>query len=197
VIHTFDKSFEANHLYESELDKYFGVAYHITKATREEERKGIDRYFEHVNTGVCYSVEYKTDHKAAETGNVFIETKSVDTANKAGWAYTSLAQVLIYFVPAFERAYRTDMTAIKRILSTWSSYPEGRAWNAGRNGEVYRTWGRLVPLDVFRGVCLQEHDVAAPLDEPTKSLVMCIHDVPQTVCKVCNGEVKRMIARSA
>ena len=195
TVHTFDKSFKAAKLYEAELDKHFGQRFNITPATRPQERMGIDRFFEHQSSGVRYSVEYKTDHQSPETGNVFIETTSVDTARKKGWAYTSLAQVLVYFIPAYEYAMRADMTVIKRLLPEWKEYYEATAWNRGRDGESYRTLGRLVPLDEFRRACVQVHDVAAPLDAFGTDAVssICKHDVPEDICAVCSGYVRRMI----
>lgn len=204
TVHTFDKSYEAAKLYEDELDKYFGQAYELQKATRLEERRGIDRLFRHRASGVCYSVEYKTDHKAHETGNVFVETMSVDTADKLGWAFTSTAQVLVYFVPQHETALRADMLTIKRKLCEWNIYPEAPAWNKSRSGELYRTLGRLVPLEVFRAVCVGEHDVAEPLDalglgqeHRRIGLGICIHRLPTELCQLCNGAVRRLIEESA
>lgn len=196
TVHAFDKSFESNKHFEAELDKHFLPAYDIEPATREQERLGIDRFFEHRTTGVCYSVEYKTDHKTHETGNVFIETMSVDTAGRRGWAFTSTAQVLVYFIPGEEYAMRADMTEVKRGLPEWSGYPEAQAMNRGRSGDYYRTLGLLVPVDVFGRVCEAIHDVSAPLDAPENPLeevTICKHEVPTGACKVCNGYVKRLI----
>lgn len=194
TLHTFDKSLKSAKLYEAELDKHFGQTFQITPAGHEQERLGIDRFFEHRHTGVRYSVEYKTDHKTPETGNVFIETMSVDTHGKRGWAYTSTAQVLVYFIPGYEYALRADMTAIKNNLVEWTVYPRAPAWNRGRGGEYYKTLGRLVPLGEFRRVCVDIHDVAQPLDASGfGGLDICIHDMPPEVCKLCNGTVRRLI----
>jgi hypothetical protein len=196
-IHTFDKSFEEAKLYEAELDKYFGVSYEIEEASRLQQSAGIDRIFIHRVTGAWYYVEYKTDHRTHETGNVFIETMSVDTADKPGWAYTSGAQVLVYFVPGYETAYRIDMMTIKRKLPQWSAYRKAPAWNRSRDGSLYQTFGHLVPLDVFRKSCVQEHEVARPLDSADSwqepGLPICIHNCPSEICKVCNGTVRQMI----
>lgn len=190
TVHAFDKSFQAAKVYEAELDKHFVPAYDITPATYEQERLGIDRFFAHRSTGVCYSVEYKTDHKTHETGNVFVETMSVDTAGKRGWAYTSTAQVLVYFVPQEEYALRADMTEIKRRLPEWSGYRQAEAMNRGRSGDYYRTLGLLVPVRVFGDACVAVHDVASPLDgpeEPLEELTICIHDAPAGKCYFCSG----------
>ncbi len=201
-VHAFDKSFKAAKLYEAELDKHFGQFFDITAASREQERLGIDRFFEHRRSGMRYSVEYKTDHATPETGNVFIETMSVDTAGKRGWAYTSTAQVLAYYVPEDGYVMRADMTAIKRAMPGWSgrSYREATAWNRGGNGESYRTLGRLVPVEEFRRVCSGIGDVTRlPGGEEWEpwGIRQCIHDLPRDICKVCNGTVKRMIGEAS
>lgn len=201
TMHSFDKSFQTSKVYEAELDKHFGQAYEITDATRNEERSGIDRFFAHRISGVRYSVEYKTDHVTPRTGNVFVETTSVDTAGKLGWAYTSMAQVLIYYIPEHEYALRADMTTIKRQLPAWTTYPEAPAWNKSRSGETYRTLGRLVPLEEFRLACVQVHEVAAPLDVMNDwreyGMAECLHELPREVCCICNGTVARLIRESA
>lgn len=189
-MHTFDKSFEKARLYEAELDKFFDGAYRLEHATMEQERSGIDRIFENRRSRVRYSVEYKTDHQAHETGNVFIETMSVDSADKKGWAFTSVSQVLVYFIPKLEYAMRADMLDVKRRLPEWiHRYREVPATNKSRGGEFYRTLGRLVPVDVFRECCLEIHDVAAPLDAAyqgfSPGIPFCIHDIPVETCGCC------------
>lgn len=195
TVHTFNKSFKESKMYEAELDKAFGQAYIIEQATREQERFGIDRVYEHRLSRVRYSVEYKTDHKTPETGNVFIETTSVDSAGKRGWAFTSTCQVLIYFIPGFEYALRADMMDIKRRLPEWiERFAEAPAMNKDRSGKYYRTLGQLVPLSVFRESCVDVHDVAFPLDalEPgfTPGIPFCIHEIPVETCYCCGNAVE-------
>lgn len=130
---------------EAFLDCWFADTYNIRPATREEQRRGIDRIFRHRQTAERLAVEYKTDYKAARTGNAFVETVSVDTAGKTGWAYSSEADYLIYYVPGDELIYVLTLETVRRELPRWvQEYPPRAARNEG-----YATHGVLVPLDEF------------------------------------------------
>ncbi len=94
-------------------------------------------------------VEYKTDWKTATTNNVFIETISVDTAEKLGWFYTSRSQVLIYFVPQKGTIYCALFQKLRIILQPkLNQYPLRRIQNDG-----YCTVGRLIPIDHYEPIC--------------------------------------------
>jgi hypothetical protein len=127
------------------LDQWFAREYEVRPATQEEQRRGIDRLFMHLQTGKRLTVEYKTDYKAARTGNAFIETVSVDTTGKAGWAHSSEAECLIYYIPGDGLMYVLALEVLRRELPRWMrQYPVRAAQNEG-----YATHGVLVPLDEF------------------------------------------------
>ena len=127
------------------LDRWFAVQFEVQPATPQEQRQGIDRIFTHRQTGQRLAVEYKTDYKAARTGNAFIETVSVDTAGKAGWAYQSQAAYLVYYIPGDGLIYVISLGVLRRELSRWvRAYPHRAAQNP-----AYATHGVLVPLDEF------------------------------------------------
>jgi hypothetical protein len=131
---------------EARLDAYFAKWYTIRHATRIEQRCGIDRVFS--RPGGHFKVEYKTDATAASTGNAFVETVSVDTIRKAGWAYASEADYLIYYVPGPETIYIVAMPALRRELARWkATYPLRKIPN-----KDYHTHGLLVPLDEFERI---------------------------------------------
>ena len=90
---------------EARLDRFFSTWFQIQPATPEEQRQGIDRWFSDRRRPRTLAVEYKTDHTAARTGNAFIETISVDSEQKAGWAFTSQADLLLYYVPGRDQVY--------------------------------------------------------------------------------------------
>jgi len=92
-------------------------------------------------------VEYKTDHTAARTGNAFIETISVDSEQKAGWAFTSQADVVLYYVPGRDQVYVLRTTAVRSRLPFWLQACEVR--QVPNDG--YHTHGLLVPLDELAG----------------------------------------------
>lgn len=127
---------------ETFLDRFFAHWFRIEPAAPEEQRHGIDRHFHHLKSHDDFTVEYKTDSAAARTGNAFIETISVDTEHKAGWAFTSQADVLLYYVPGKDTVYILKMAAIRARLPLWRQTCEVREVPNGG----YHTHGLLVPL---------------------------------------------------
>ena len=133
------------------LDRVFVESYRIRRATEREQRRGIDRVFTNRETGRETRVEYKTDYRAAETHNAFVETVSVDSDGKQGWAYTSEADYLVYYVPGDGLVYVLALETLREQLPRWAeAYPHSVALNDG-----YNTHGVLVPLDEF-----EEHAAA-------------------------------------
>jgi hypothetical protein len=128
---------------EALLDRFFSRWFGIEPATPEEQRRGIDRHFHHLTSHNAFTVEYKTDHTATRTGNAFIETVSVDTAQKAGWAFTSQADRLLYYVPGNGVVYVLKMATVRAQLPVWQRAYEVR--EVPNNG--YHTHGLLVPLE--------------------------------------------------
>lgn len=104
---------------------------------------GVDRLFTSRADGARYTVEYKADTRAGETGNAFIETVSVDARRKAGWAYTSCAQILAYYLPTTGRVYVVNLPALRAKLPDWVRRfsPPRKIPNRG-----YNTLGLTVPL---------------------------------------------------
>jgi hypothetical protein len=128
---------------EAILDRFFSRWFRIVPADRAQQRRGIDRIF--VAGTRRIAVEYKSDSAAAKTGNAFVETISVDTAHTPGWAYTSQADVLLYFIPPDGLVYVVKFSRLRQALPGWlRRYPVRAIPNAG-----YRTHGVLVPLDEF------------------------------------------------
>ena len=127
---------------ERRLDAFFAYWYTIAPATDTQQRAGIDRIFTCLYFGQQFTVEYKTDKTAARTGNAFIETVSVTTTGKRGWAYTSTAEYLVYYVPGREVAYIVPFEVIRAHLLRWlNTYQQRSVPNHG-----YCTEGVLVPL---------------------------------------------------
>ena len=152
----FNRQLSAGEAGEFELDRHFRARYKIQRISRDAQKAGIDRVFTSKRRRHRYTVEYKTDARAAATGNAFIETVSVDAEDKAGWGYTSCAQIVAYYVPPTHKVYLAETMRIKHELPKWeSSYPTRSVPNDG-----YNTIGVLVPLDVFAAVCFVVEDVA-------------------------------------
>jgi hypothetical protein len=132
---------------EDVLDRLFRRWYALTPATQAEQRRGIDRHFV-TPAGRRLTVEYKTDWTAARTGNAFVETVSVDTAGTPGWAYTSQAAYLVYFIPPDGLVYVLTFAALRAQLRAWTqAYPTRAIPNT-----TYHTHGLLVPLREFEAL---------------------------------------------
>lgn len=137
---------------EAILDKYYQKYFIIKPVTAQEQRLGIDRIYTHKLLRYCYSVEYKTDFRAHQTGNVFIETWS-DKGKKRGWATSSLSQMLVYYVPGINTAYQTTMLTIKSKIAEWlQSYNEISVQN-NTNGNTWASAGLAIPIPLFEKLC--------------------------------------------
>lgn len=79
------------------LDDFFrSRGWTITQTTQHEERVLClgDRRFS--KDGSTILVEYKSGIQTFYTGNLFLETISVDAQNKAGWVFTCRADMIVY-----------------------------------------------------------------------------------------------------
>ena len=139
--HAFDVDLPVGKAGEKEIDAHFSKMFIIETVPLELDKLGIDRIWTDRLNGRKFSVEYKTCRKIHETGNFFVETISVDNKEKSGWAYTCLAQLIVYYSPSTGEMWLSDVVDIKRCLRDWVvSYPTSHAQNVG-----YRTYGVLVP----------------------------------------------------
>lgn len=127
---------------EQRLDEYFSVKFDIQQVSRDGQRRGIDRVFQCRETGKTETIEYKTDLKARYTHNAFIETVSVDTNKTRGWAFTTKADKVFYYVPGDELVYVLEPATVRELLDNWQKrYPVRAAQNKN-----YKTFGVCVPL---------------------------------------------------
>ena len=127
------------------LDDFLDATYVIRKATTEEQRQGIDRWLTPIDpdgTGETISIDYKADWLAVRTGHVFIETISVDRAGKSGWALSSQAQFIFYYLPQRRKLYMLSMAEIQAALPHWALIYQTRL----AHNEGYESAGVLVPL---------------------------------------------------
>lgn len=133
---------------EQALDQFFADKFLIVEATLGEQRQGIDRFFKDRANGRISKIEYKSDWTASKTGNAFVETISVDRTGKQGWAYTSQADLLIYYLPDDLLVYVISLVKLRECLPTWKhKYPQRKVFNG-----TYSTWGILVPLYEFEQI---------------------------------------------
>lgn len=147
TIHNFTTSKARGEVYEQLLDDYLAPSYEIRRATMDEQRHGIDRFLTHRETREIFSVDYKADSWAARTGQAFIETVSVDPGptggeRRDGWAVTSQAEFIFYYLPQKRRLYILRMVEIRASLPYWQQICQPMTV---RN-DGYSTHGLLVRL---------------------------------------------------
>ena len=109
------------------------------------QRAGIDRIWEKPD-GMSYTVEIKSDIKAAQTGNVFLELIQIDTEGGRGWVYTSGAQYLVTYVPGKRLFYLVEMVRLKRKLSDLIA---GKTVVRSKSKAGYSSHGVPVPISEF------------------------------------------------
>jgi len=126
--------------YEKILDNNFRQIYRVNPVNRYMQSLGVDRVFIHKKNRYSFTVEYKSDLIAHKTGNAFIETVSVDD-DRLGWAFSSVAQMLAYYVVEDNYAIAVPMLRIKYNLDYFERYPKKTVQNDG-----YQSEGLLVPL---------------------------------------------------
>lgn len=130
------------------LDQYFeSIGYTIRQASKNSQIKyKIDRQFLKEKNGKLYSwfVEYKTDKRSIDTGNIFLETISNSVNNTPGWLFATKADVIITLVPDkyiigyYIKDLRDNYTNI------WKDYKVVTAIN-----ENYKSFGVIVTVQEY------------------------------------------------
>jgi hypothetical protein len=164
--HPFAPSLRRGQLAEEWLDRVFERDYEIRPASEGEQRRGIDRWFRRLAARRVVPVEYQTDWRASETGRALVETVAVDDGErppKPGWAYSSRAVVLVYYVPGDDLIYLLTMARVRHHLRRWMAEygPEVEVANEG-----YVTKGVCVPLHEFETLALEKINLADYPDLP-------------------------------
>lgn len=146
-VYRFQAKLDEGESFERQLDGYFAHWFHIQPGNKDQQRRGIDRIFTD-QQGRVFTVQYKSDSTAAQTGNAFIETISVDHQNKRGWAYTCEAQILIYYIPPTRTLYVLSTVDLKQMLERWTAEHTLKIIP----NEGYNTIGAIVPLKELRAI---------------------------------------------
>ena len=126
--------------------------WHCRSSTRDEQRQGIDLIA--CKSDFCRSIEIKSDRRASNTGNAFIETVSVfkdDKIIKKGWVYTCQAQYLFYYLPQDLLIYCFKPINLVKYCDRWAK--QYRTVSIPNRG--YKTKGILVPLHELESTASQ------------------------------------------
>lgn len=161
----FKTQFDVGESGEEYLDKHYSKLYQIKKVTDFElQKRGVDRVFKsHDCSHSCwFTVEYKVDFKAGETGNIFVEIAVNKGSEKGfGWAQKLFAQALLYYVPAKRTCYFCSSLHLKGHIEKWaqSHRISKPVQNKESNGNEYHGIGILVPIDAFVDACCVRQDL--------------------------------------
>jgi len=141
------------------LDEYFRQRWHVIPVTHELQHRGIDRVLIQRNDfSMRLLVDYKADAKAAQTGNAFIELESrFSTGVQIGWAESSFADLIIYFLPSDRQAMIIPTIRLRAVLAEWRQTYQTKLTSSFREstGERWQTLGLIVPLHVVRNIVAQ------------------------------------------
>jgi hypothetical protein len=146
MTYRFGKQYRVGAIGAQMLDGYFQKLYRLLPATMQEEENGIDRVgFREDGTQVF--LEYKTDVKADYSGRAFIEVVAYahDLGQRPGWAYTTQADIIVYFLPFSNRLFLLRSRRLRSRMALYEAqYERVQVANAG-----WKTTGLLVPLEVL------------------------------------------------
>lgn len=131
---------------EALLDRHFRQYYYIRPATKQEQKQGIDRIFTHKNKHYQLRIEYKTDDRAAQTGNACLEVAKNLNPYLPGWVHTCSADFLIYFVPGLNRAFVIQPEALHLHINAWLIAYKLRIVRSEGIYQNYQTQCLIVPL---------------------------------------------------
>jgi hypothetical protein len=157
MIYRFDKQLAIGEKYEEEQDAFYQKWFNISASTPKENRIGIDRHCGVKLFPLQFTLQYKGDDKATDTGNLFIEVISVDEKSVPGWAIRCAADYLSIYIPRENEFYWIHTPLLKAIVPFWAvKHSIGKTEN-----EEYNTHGLLVPRETVEasGCC---HGVFRP-----------------------------------
>ena len=126
---------------EKVLDEFLSNQFDdIAPVNMEWQKRGVDRWA--IKDGYWIPIEYKADFAAARTGNAFIETVKNCNSNAPGWAKTTMAQILYYYVPPTGMIYPLYPVTWKLDEDKNEDFKSAKC----KINDTYDSEGLLVPL---------------------------------------------------
>ena len=151
------------------VDWYMGGGFVIAPVGDEGQRLGIDRIWLDRIHGGRWSVEYKLDERAGETGNYFLETASSVEERKPGWALSSVSQFILFISPTVSGGVLlalVEVRALREQVIRWREiHPTGVAKSTNQGCE-WHSEGLLVPMAEVPEQSTWEHRVSFPFPYP-------------------------------
>ena len=128
------------------LDIYFEAkGFTIEPTTPHEERVLCLGDRKYTKGPKLFFIEYKSGIQTYYTGNVFIETISVDNPCAPGWAYTCQADFIFYAALLNRKILIFQPEKIRAEIADLKS--KFKSTKTGKGQNEYHTHGVLVPLD--------------------------------------------------
>lgn len=122
--------------------------YSLEEAPAELQYYGVDRICCGDVGGLptYRSLEYKTDFRAADTGNLFIETQIRERSGEIspGWLRKTVAQVLVFYLPQTRRIIFMDANELREWVFGFGKDLKQTKWIENRGG--YAGKGLLLPI---------------------------------------------------
>ena len=132
---------------EAYLDGFFRArGWTIWQTTPYEERVLCmgDRHF--MKDAMALKIEYKSGIQTRYTGNIFLETVSVDAQQKPGWVYTCKADFVFYAALLNGEILIFTPNILRDCIEYLKAmFPQSQTRH--RQNDGYNTHGVLVPLD--------------------------------------------------
>lgn len=157
--HKWNDSFTRGRMFEEHFREIFQAkGMMVIAVAKDLQDLGID-FLMTGRSGKRMSVELKSDERATETGNAFLELVSMSSSDgwpdKPGWMYTSIAQVLAYYLPLDGRVLFLDMADLKLSLGDFV----GRYSIRHTSNGWYRSKGVVMPLKDLERRAFEIHTV--------------------------------------
>lgn len=149
---------------ELELDGFFRRrGYEIEPVPLSEQLRGIDRVF--TITGASFNVEYKTDYKAKDTGNVYVETYGEiwydnSRAPKKGWGKAGHSDYIVIYAPGAFLAWVKTKTLHDTVPEWDGKFKSRPCYNS-----TYNSLGILVPIAEIRAIAVHSIELQGTIEE--------------------------------
>ena len=132
----------------------------ISDATDEEQRqKDIDFHWMRVygDRVLTTPVEVKVDTQGHSTGNLAFETVSNEIRGTRGCFMRSEAELLFYYLSGSAELWVMDLALTRKWFEEEMSKSRNRfrmfeTYTSLSNGQVYSSYGRLIPVEELKAV---------------------------------------------
>ena len=139
------------------MNTYHTLWFDIVESGNDGRERGYDSIFTRFSDSTPFLVETKVCNRAHETGNLIVETMSKVEFDKLGWAITSEAEILLWYIWFWDEVIYFRMPDIKKRVNQWKERYGELALMKNKQG--WTTRAIMVPLTVMRPLAIdfQKH----------------------------------------